>query len=157
MTEEECLTADWYERGLRDGRNGQPRDYIAEHHKACAKVGVVPQEQQYRKGHSLGIRDYCTPENGARLGRHGGYYRNSCPADLEGPFMDRYRAAYRVHEAERRVNSLNTDIRNKERQLDKEQNEDKRRRLRRELRDLDDRLRRARDDLYQAERGQRRR
>jgi len=71
--------------------------------------------------------------------------------------MDRYRAAYRVHEAERSVNSLNTDIRNKERQLDKEQNEDKRRRLRRELRDLDDRLRRARDDLYQAERGQRRR
>lgn len=157
MTEEECLTADWYERGLSDGRNGQPYDYLAQHREACAKVDIVPQENAYRKGHTLGIRDYCTPENGARLGRHGGYYRNACPADLHGAFVARYQSAYRIHQAEQRVNSLTNDIQRKERELDKEKNEDKRRRIRRELHDLDDRLRRARNDLYQTERNDRRR
>lgn len=152
MSEEECLTADWYERGVRDGRNGQHHDYIAQHREACAKVGVVPKEQLYRLGHNLGIREYCTPDNGARQGRLGNHYRNACPAELETAFLDRYRPAYRVYEAERRVSRLSSDLQSKERQLKTEKNEDKRRRLRRELRDLDDSMRRARNDLYRAER-----
>ncbi len=156
MSEEECLTADWHARGLMDGRNGEPLRYLEEHREACAKVGVVPDALSYQQGHAIGIREYCTPENGARIGRNGRSYRNSCPADLEGPFLDRYRAGYRVYEAEQRVRNIDNDIQRKERELDKEKNEDKRRRLRREIRDLDDRLRRARHDLYEAERRERR-
>jgi len=156
MSEEECLTADWYEQGLRDGRNGQPRHYLDAHREACAKVGVVPEAVPYGKGHAEGIRQYCTPENGASLGRQGRSYRNSCPAELESAFLQRYRPAYRVYEAEQRVRSLDNEVQSKERSLDREKDEDKRRRLRRELRDLDDRLRRARDDLYDAERRERR-
>jgi hypothetical protein len=152
MSEQECLTADWYARGVQDGRSGYARSYVEDHREACAKVGVVPDVTAYNRGHAVGIRDYCTPENGARVGRHGGYYRNSCPPDLEPGFLQRYRAAYRVYEAEQRVRQLDNDIRRKERELDSERNEDKRRRLRRELNDLDDRLRRARHDLWDAER-----
>ena len=152
MTEEECLTADWYERGVMDGRHGQPHDYLARHYEACAKVGVVPEDGLYHKGRAIGIRQYCTPENGERLGRQGSSYRNACPAELEGPFLERYRPAYRVYQAEQRVNTLNSNIQTKERELDREKDEDKRRRLRREIRDLDDQLRRARNDLYHTER-----
>jgi len=152
MTEEECLTADWYERGLHDGRNGQPQNYLAQHFEACSKVGVVPREDAWNKGHARGITDYCTPENGARMGRQGHSYRNSCPAHLESAFLAQYRPAYRVYQAEQHINSLNSSISSKERELDREKNEDKRRKLRRELHDLDDRLRRARNDLYRAER-----
>lgn len=151
MTEEECLSADWYERGLRDGRSGQPPDYLNEHREACSKVHVTPDAERYAQGRALGVREYCRPENGTRLGRIGATYRRACPAELEGPFLERYRPAYRVYESEQRLSNLNNEIRNKERQLESEKDEDKRRRLRRELRDLDDRVRSARDDLYQAE------
>lgn len=156
MSEQECLTADWYARGVQDGRNGYARNYVEDHREACAKVGVVPDVTAYSRGHAVGIRDYCTPENGARIGRRGEYYRNSCPADLEAGFLQRYRAAHRVYEAEQRVNQLDSDIRRKERELGDERNEDRRRRLRREIDDLDDRLRRARRDLWEAERYERR-
>lgn len=156
MSEQECLSADWHDRGMRDGHNGQPRHYVEAHREACAKVGVVPDELAYRTGHAVGIRQYCTPENGGRVGRRGSTYRQACPAELEGAFLDRYRAGYRVYEAEQRVRSIDSDIQHKERALDKEKNEDKRRRLRRDLRDLDDRLRRARHDLHDAERRERR-
>ncbi len=156
MTEEECLTANWYERGVMDGRNGQNRDYVQDHHEACAKVGVIPDDAAWRRGHSYGIREYCTPDNGERVGRQGRGYNHSCPVELESGFLQRYRPAYRVYQAEQRVNSLNSDIQNKERALDREKDEDKRRRLRREIRDLDDRIREARHELYRSERELRR-
>ncbi|MDR4126382.1 DUF2799 domain-containing protein [Yanghanlia caeni] len=152
MSEEECLTADWYERGVLDGRRGEPGNYVHEHHEACAKVGVTPDNEAWQRGRSVGIRYFCTPENGERVGLEGRAYRHTCPPELEAPFLQRYRPAYRVYEAEQRVRNLSNDINNKERQLDREKDEDKRRRIRRELRDLDDRLRRARHDLYHAER-----
>ncbi len=154
MTEEECLTADWYERGVRDGRNGEPRSYLGDHYEACAKVGVVPVDADYYRGHSKGVTQYCTPDNGARMGRAGRSYRNACPVELEGPFLQAYRPAYRVYQAEQRINTLNNNIQSKERELDREKDEDKRRRIRRELRDLDDRLRQARKDMHYAERSQ---
>src|SRR5690606_13231192 len=42
MTPEECLHADWYEKGMQDGLRGQPRAYVEDHREACGKVGVVP-------------------------------------------------------------------------------------------------------------------
>lgn len=152
MTEEECLTADWYEQGVRDGVNGQPRSYVEDHREACSKVGVVPNAALWEQGRSEGIRQYCTPENGVNQGRRGAYYRNSCPPDLEGAFLNNYRAGYRVYEAEKRVERLANEQRSKQSELDRNKDDKARDRLRRDIRDLDYRLRSARDDLYYEER-----
>lgn len=156
MSEEECLTADWKEQGYRDGRSGFPLSRVEEHREACAKVGVVPNVTLYTAGRNVGIREYCTPENGLNQGLAGYSYRNACPMELERDFLIQYKRGYRVYEAQQRVNTLKRDVENKERQLDKEKDDKKRRALRRELRDLDDRLMRARRDLFDEERRLRR-
>src|SRR5690606_21857100 len=81
MSEEECLTADWYERGVLDGRRGEPGNYVHEHHEACAKVGVTPDNEAWQRGRSVGIRYFCTPENGERVGLEGRAYRHTCPPE----------------------------------------------------------------------------
>lgn len=152
MSEDECRHADWYEQGLRDGQRGTSLSRIESHREACGKIGIAPDFSRYQAGHQTGIRSYCTPANGMRQGREGHSYQRSCPAQLEPAFLERYQAGRRVYDAEQRVSQLNTEIRNKERELDKARDDDARRRVRRDIRDLDDRLRRARNDVYEAER-----
>lgn len=152
MSEEECLAADWKQQGYRDGVSGYPSNRVEDHREACAKVGVVPDLGQYRSGWDAGIREYCTPANALNEGRRGHSYRNSCPVELEPAFRTNYQIGYRVYQAEQRVDSLSRDLRNKERELDREKDDRKRKNLRRDLRDLDDRLARARRELYDAER-----
>lgn len=147
MSAEECRTANWREQGMRDGQNGQPRSYLEEHREACAKVGVVPNAGQYEAGRAVGIKYYCTPANGLNEGRQGHSYRNACPPELEPAFLDRYKAGYRVYQAQKRIDSLVSEQRNKQYQLDKAKDDNTRDSLRRQLRDLDYSLRSARDNL----------
>lgn len=152
MSEEECLTADWHDQGYRDGRDGQPVARIEAHREACAKVAVVPDLADYKVGRTKGVLEYCTTKNALREGRRGASYRNACPVELEGRFLDHYRAGRRVYEAEQRVNSLDSRSRNLQRQLEKEKDDGKRKRLRQDLRELDRSLRHARNDVHEAER-----
>lgn len=152
MSPEECRTADWRDQGMRDGQNGQPRAYLEEHREACGKVGIVPDAKQYEAGRAIGILRYCTPENGLNEGRQGRSYRNACPAALEPAFLERYKAGYRVYDAQRRVESLASEQRSKQYQLERAKDDRTRDSLRRQLRDLDYSLRSARDVLYYEER-----
>ncbi len=152
MSEQECLVVDWNDKGMRDGRDGQPISYVEEHREACAKVGVQPDLAQYKAGHAIGIKEYCTPENGLREGRLGHWYKRSCPAALEGRFMDAYQNGQRVYSAQQRVNQLDMELSNLQRKLDQARDDDARKRARDDLSEMDRRLRRARDDLYDAER-----
>ena len=42
LSKNECLNANWEDIGIRDGANGRPEEYLIQHSKACAKVGVTP-------------------------------------------------------------------------------------------------------------------
>ncbi|MCK9510172.1 MAG: DUF2799 domain-containing protein [Pigmentiphaga sp.] len=156
MSAEECRTADWYEIGMRDGQNGKSRSYFDEHVTSCKDAGVRPDLARYTAGRDIGIRRFCTPDNGFEMGRQGNYYGNACPADLEYAFLQRYRAGKVIHDAQRRVDDLDTRLRERERKLDRSKDDKEREQLRREIRDLDRDLRRARDDLWDAERRARR-
>lgn len=152
MSPEECRTADWREKGVRDGQNGQPRAYIEEHREACAKVGIVPNAALWEQGRAEGVLRYCTPENALEVGRRGSGYRNACPPELEGAFLERYRAGRKVYDAQQRVERLTNEQRSKQNELDRAKDDKARDRIRNQLRDLDYRLRGARDDLYYEER-----
>src|SRR5699024_9618337 len=71
MSPEQCLTADWSQRGYKDGRAGFTSNRVAKHHKACSKVGVIPNLAAYRKGYERGLAQYCTPANAVEQGRNG--------------------------------------------------------------------------------------
>ena len=147
MSKQECLTANWLDQGFRDGRNGEPLARIEDHREACAKVGVRPDQSLYLQGRDRGILLYCTPDNGMQEGRLGRSYRNACPAHLEHQFLRAYEQGKQFYEVEQRIEKLNSQSSQLEKELRDEDNKERSRYLRQELRDVDRQLQQARDDL----------
>lgn len=156
MSIEECLHANWYQRGVLDGESGEKRTYVEEHAKACKEAHVVPDFARWTAGWERGIVNFCTPENGFEVGRRGSYYQRSCPPQYDADFMAGYRDGKAIYDAERKVDDLENRIRNQEKKLRDSKDDRERGRLRDEIRSLDRELRQARDDLYRAERRARR-
>lgn len=99
LNEAECETANWRDLGQRNGQSGRPASYIAEHEKACARYGLPVDGASWRAGWEVGIRQYCTPQNGLRVGRNGSSYAQSCPADVAPGFERAYSAGRGVYTA----------------------------------------------------------
>lgn len=118
MSGDECLTSDWQMIGYEDGSRGYGAERLGEHRKACAKHGVTPDLQAYRHGREEGLRDFCQPSRGFNLGSRGGHYNGVCPAEMEGEFVDAYRAGYHLYELQANVNSANAQIAAKQHELE---------------------------------------
>ena len=55
-----------------------------DHAKACAEIGVTPDQSAWDRGRIQGLRLYCTPENAYSIGRNGDAVNNVCPASAVG-------------------------------------------------------------------------
>jgi hypothetical protein len=117
MSKDECLAVDWRTIGYEDGVEGRPGDHIAEHRKACAKYGVRADLDQYQQGRSQGLREFCQPVNGYRLGVRGGNYYGVCPVELERPFLGAFDAGHQLHVLTARVSNAEAELSNKRREL----------------------------------------
>ena len=155
MSEDQCLTVDWNQKGYSDGAAGYGHSRLDDHIKACAEFGVVADSTTYYAAMDQGRRVYCTQANGFRAGAGGNGSSNGfCPADLEQDYLFGYAdgqvvwAAYqrvsdaqnRVNEAYSRANQLKNDIEFEEGQLEDETLTDEQRDATRQ------RLRRLRND-----------
>jgi len=118
MSEDECITSDWYAIGYEDGARGYSADQIGNRRKACAKHGVTPDFQAYRSGRSEGLREFCQPQRGFNIGAAGGGYSGVCPANLEAGFLDAFRTGAQLHTLRSNVNSANYQIGSKENELE---------------------------------------
>lgn len=118
MSENECVTADWYAIGFEDGSRGYSADQIGNRRTACAKHGVTPDFQAYRSGRAEGLKEFCQPQRGFNLGAAGGRYSGICPAQLEPGFLDAYRDGSQLHSLRSNVNSANQAINAKQDELD---------------------------------------
>lgn len=152
ITEEECYTADWYQRGVADGNSGLTASQLDSYMDVCNKTGAPVSADAYLRGRNDGLRHYCTPDRGREEGLAGRRYRRVCPAHLESAFLRTYTPAYRVYEAERDLDRINSELQRKESELEKNRDSSKRRRLRDEIRDLDRQAATARHRLQRAER-----
>lgn len=103
MNESECLALDWRTAGYEDGVAGYSGDRIAQHRKACGKHGVTPDLDAYQAGREQGLREFCQPENGYRLGVRGAGLASSCPADLKADFQNSYDQGYELYSLRSRV------------------------------------------------------
>lgn len=110
MDREECLTVDWRTIGYEDGVAGYSADRIGQHRKACAKHGVTTDLAAYQAGRQEGLREYCVPANGFRLGSQGGSYSGMCPSDLDPAFADAFQSGRQLHTLESRLAGVNYDI-----------------------------------------------
>ncbi|WP_415904810.1 DUF2799 domain-containing protein [Neptuniibacter sp. QD48_55] len=111
LSQEECLTGDWQGIGYRDGLQGKTEAYLAEHQSACAEYKVSLNLEDYLQGRKEGLKSYCQPDNGYRLGRQGNEYAYVCPADLDGAFLVKYKQGLEFYQQEKVVKNLESDIR----------------------------------------------
>lgn len=109
LNEEECLTADWYQLGLSDGRLGYA-NRINSHRKACIKHGVRPDVSRYSSGYQKGLDSYCTYENGVRIGQAGRTHNNVCAGGARQQFYAGYLPYFRVTNTKNKINSTKRNI-----------------------------------------------
>ncbi len=119
MNKSECLTVDWQTVGFEDGVAGYSADHIGQHRKACAKYGVSADLAGYQKGREAGLREFCEPANGFRLGSRGAGYAGVCPAELETAFSAAYESGRQLYSLESRLSTAQNQIASKRRELER--------------------------------------
>lgn len=147
MSKEECRSADWFQVGYQDGRDGRARSHIESIAESCAKTNVTPDRERYFHGHNEGLREYCTPEHGFYLGKNGTSYSHVCPPETANIFEVSYNEGHRIYEARQQLKRLEASRHKLEEHLSKETSDGEKKRIRDELEELDKRLRFARDTL----------
>lgn len=115
MSEDECLAADWWIIGQKDGSEGEPFAVLAEHHEACAEYGIKPDRIAYAEGRQNGLQTYCSRFNGYRIGRNDSRYRGVCTGPLKESFLTGFRRGKEVRGIEMEV----WDIKRERRKLRK--------------------------------------
>lgn len=117
MDEDECRLADWHAIGYEDGVLGASASHIGKRREACADHGIKPNLAAYRQGRDEGLREYCTPANGYRLGRNGRSLSSACPVELQGNFSNAYREGREIYQAAAVVRSTKSKLKRKEHEL----------------------------------------
>ncbi|NIV17784.1 MAG: DUF2799 domain-containing protein [Woeseiaceae bacterium] len=110
MSANECALSDWSAIGYEDGSRGYSPDRFGQHRKACAKHGVAANFEDYQRGRTQGLREFCQPERAFSYGESGGRYNGVCPADLEGDFVAAYNSGYQLYTLRAAVNHANSAI-----------------------------------------------
>lgn len=117
MSQQECAATDWQTVGYEDGVNGYSGGRIAHYRTACSKYGVAPDLARYQSGREQGLREFCRPANGYRLGVNGGSYGGVCPNDLEAPFVSAFNAGHELYTLQARVWNADAQLDAKRREL----------------------------------------
>jgi Protein of unknown function (DUF2799) len=159
MSKSECVEADWYDIGYRDGFNGLPRAQLDRHREACSDHGIVPDREAYYRGRDIGLDAYCRPERALELGLRGAGYNHVCPPGMEAEFLTQYQAGRHIYEfnqkitsVERRLKSIEQEIHQKEDKLLSAQLSDaERNKIRAEILTLDREHRRLSTELLSLE------
>jgi len=145
LSKNECLQADWYQLGYRDGSRGAPRSLFQKHYDACLEHAVYADREVYFNGREQGLAVYCTYDSGFNQGRAGNRYQHICPPELESGFMAGYRKGQEIYQyesqiasLEHRLRSIESQIQYKEKQLvSSDLSYDTRKKIRADIRYLD--------------------
>ncbi len=142
LSKEECLSGDWQQIGYDDGAKGyDARSRLREHVKSCSEHGIRIDSDKYTAGHKNGLKKYCTPRNGRRVGEQGLHYAGVCPVELETAFLVQYDYGKKIHAATQEYNETKRSIFDKEKTLEKEPDARIREAIRSEISALDKLLR----------------
>jgi len=117
LDKDECMLADWRLIGYEDGVAGKSATTVGKYRKDCAKHAVVPDLDAYRAGREQGLQQYCTADNGYRLGNTGRGLPAVCPIALEGDFRDAYNTGRKLYLARSAVNKTHSRINERKQSL----------------------------------------
>lgn len=110
MSANECMATDWRTVGYEDGVVGYSGNRVGQYRKSCGKHGITPDLAQYQAGREQGLREFCKPLNGFRVGSRGNGYNGVCPADLDAQFVEAYQTGRQLYALRARVGSTAAEI-----------------------------------------------
>ena len=110
MSANECLATDWRTVGYEDGVVGYSGNRVGQYRKACSEHGVTPDLNEYQAGRDQGLREFCKPLNGFRVGARGKGYNGVCPAEFDAEFMDAYQTGRQLYTLRARVGDTASEI-----------------------------------------------
>ncbi len=139
MSVSECKVADWGRVGFADGARGDEERRIAAYTEDCGKAGVVPNAKLYRYGWDQGIVQFCTPANGWREGTEGHASKASvCQGQAGFVGFSRYlEAGLQVHKTQEQMHHNASESERLQKRLEESKNDDEKKDLRADLRQLD--------------------
>lgn len=117
LDRDECQAADWRLIGYQDGVAGKSTAVIGSYREDCAEYAVVPDLDSYRAGHAQGLLEFCTAENGYRLGENGRACPVICPSHLEQEFRTAWQQGRAIYEARTAVKETHVLIHERRRAL----------------------------------------
>jgi len=104
LPRDECQTADWYTIGYQDGLHGRSE---ADLQAVCAERDRATQTARYTQGRDDGLKRFCSPRNGFRLGLEGAKYNNSaCLTGAEQAFLPAYEQGKEIFDSELQIRRL---------------------------------------------------
>ncbi len=65
LTESDCLQADYFQIGLEEGKQGNLANRISIYQKYCSEYALSADTEQYYKGREIGLKTFCSPNNGS--------------------------------------------------------------------------------------------
>jgi hypothetical protein len=148
MSQSECTMANWSVVGQNDGETGKKSSHYSQYQNDCGEFGISVDIDSYISGWETGIAQYCTRENGYRVGTSGVFYQNSCPAKYEDEFFSAFQMGRTIHREQSQINQIRNQIQRTGDELTKaelttEQRQsltDKRQRLKKDLNAVNVRL-----------------
>lgn len=117
LSQEECITGDWYGIGYSDGLQGRSEAFLSNHQEACAEYAISFDIEPYLIGRKEGLKSYCHRDNGYRLGRSGTEYHYVCPQELEPAFLESYERGRKIYQQEQHVRALEKEVERQEKEL----------------------------------------
>lgn len=118
LTEEECRAGNWFDIGVEDGANGRVPGFLAAHAKACADLGITPDQTAWEKGRQAGLPRYCTPQRAYDVGRKGRDLSPVCPASrlpaletANARGQEWHRITERILDLEDEIRDINAELR----------------------------------------------
>lgn len=91
-----CHRINWHRLGYLDGSNGNYRQNLKNAFPSCGS-NIIVNRAQYRAGWLQGVKEYCLPKNGMRLGEEGKMYNNVCPSNQIGAFDKAWRNGLKTY------------------------------------------------------------
>jgi hypothetical protein len=160
ISQDQCLTGNWAERGYNDGLSGKSRNKLSSYAETCGKYSVLPDSEAYLNAYEEGLIGYCTYERGFSRGERGDSYNSVCTGELAHDFRPGYdegRIVYKIHKTHENLIERFEDTRNAIRDVrfrldNDEMSDDERRRLEKKLRRLRERKEELRRDIRSHER-----
>lgn len=110
MDQADCEAANWHDVGLQDGEQGKKSRHYAKRQKQCRAFGIPVDVDAYQDGWQLGIKRYCTENNGYQVGVSGGFYAHSCPAASKHVFFSAYQVGRNIHTHQAKLDRLQRKI-----------------------------------------------